>query len=190
MIAILGINANAQLTKEILLKDLYADATTLKLKDSVVQVPEKNKKEIRDAVKFFLSSVFHNLNEVTASDTDDIIVINYVIVEIQTTYTIGIPSNVRTVYNIRIELKFKDGKMKVEMYDAGNGAVTNVVENYVLYKPNTFHLDKYFEKGVIKPIDMKKKKFSESGFRTANEIISQINSMFIHLTKAPFQDNW
>jgi hypothetical protein len=192
VIAFNGLTANAQLTKEILLKDIYKDASTLKLKDTVVEVPNKSKKEIKDLTKNYLSTVFNNLSKVTSSETDDIIVLNYNIIANESISMMGIVNTVKTMYNIRTEIKFKDGKIKVEMYDSGNGVVISG-DGSIIKQPYTFHLDEYFLKGVIKPIDMTKKKSSEVGYRTANIILNDINGFYNSLIKSPFEtktNNW
>ena len=89
----------------------------------VIELPNKSQKELQTQFKNWASTAFVNLKEVMVAETDNKIVLNYII----RTYpaykgveTLGMKIPNEHGWYVRLVAQFKDGKIKVSFYDDGN----------------------------------------------------------------------
>lgn len=132
----------------------FEDASIGLFKSKVIEVPNKSQKDLIVSFKNWASMAFVNLKEVLVSETENQLVLVY-IVKTTTTVYIGKPkkNNLYTFDNswyVRMITQFKDNKLKVSLYDDGStpnhelglGARAAYVRDYDKYltgpKPKTF----------------------------------------------------
>jgi len=98
----------------------YKDIKEKMYISSVVEVEGKMKKDLMNAFKNWGGSTFNNFREVIVSETDDQIVLVY-IVSIPRTAKVLLTTNT-TLFKqyVRLIVEFKDGKARLSFYDDGN----------------------------------------------------------------------
>lgn len=100
----------------------YEDADSKLYASKVIEIESKTRKDLINLFKNWASKSFVNLKEVIVSETEDQIVIVYVdkietsIKVLMTTY----PDDMS--FYTRLVAEFKEGKMRVSLYDDGNVA--------------------------------------------------------------------
>lgn len=188
-----GMSTYAQLTNEIYLKDLYVNTQTRKLKDSVLFYQNKSRKQIKDLTKKVLNATYPNLNELITSESEELIVLEDNLRVDGSFKIFGKLNETRNIYKIRLELSFKDSKMRVEMFDGGLYKIITLSSMETIDPARATYLDSYFDFDVIKSIDMQGTTALEYRHRTANSIINYINRLYSDLISIKFDsksDNW
>ena len=98
----------------------YEDLEAKLYTSKVIEVSGKSQKELQNTFKNWAGTTFVNLREVMVSETDNQIVLVY-IEKVPITMKVLL-SNFNDVWSLYIRLvaEFKDGKMRVSIYDDGN----------------------------------------------------------------------
>ena len=132
-IALLSIKASAQEAKIDTVPNLntYEDVASGLYKSKVIEVPGKSQKDLSTMFKNWASKSFVNLREITVSETESQIVLNYIL---PTSATIKVPLAkpflVSLSWYVRLVVQFKDGKLRLQAYDDGNAFKPGEVSKY------------------------------------------------------------
>lgn len=97
----------------------YEDLESKLYSSKVIEIAGKTQKELQNNFKNWAATTFNNLREVMVSETDNQIVLVYVIREpaiVKAMMTVTIDRS----WYVRLVAEFKDGKMRASIYDDGN----------------------------------------------------------------------
>lgn len=97
----------------------YEDLESKLYSSKVIEIAGKTQKELQNNFKNWAATTFNNLKEVMVSETDNQIVLVYVIREpaiVKAMMTVTIDRS----WHVRLVAEFKDGKMRASIYDDGN----------------------------------------------------------------------
>lgn len=98
----------------------YEDLSKSLFTSKVVELPNKTQKEIYYMFKNWASTSFVNLKEVTVSETDNQMVLNYITETSDYFKTLGMKNPFSMSWYVRLVGQFKDGKMRILAYEDGN----------------------------------------------------------------------
>lgn len=98
----------------------FEDITTYLYTSKVIEVPNKTQKELNQQFKNWASTAFVNLKEVLVSETENQIVLVYIVEPIGYMKMLGMKTYYPFKHYVRMVGQFKDGKCKVSMFDDGN----------------------------------------------------------------------
>ena len=98
----------------------FEDITTYLYTSKVIEVPNKTQKELNQQFKNWASTAFVNLKEVLVSETENQIVLVYIVEPIGYFKMMGMKTYYPFKHYVRMVGQFKDGKCKVSMFDDGN----------------------------------------------------------------------
>lgn len=98
----------------------YEDLSKSLFISKVVELPNKTQKEIYYMFKNWASTSFVNLKEVTVSETDNQMVLNYITETSDYLKTLGMKTPYAMSFYVRLVGQFKDGKMRILAYEDGN----------------------------------------------------------------------
>ena len=98
----------------------FEDATSGLYVSKVIEISNKTQKDLQTQFKNWASTSFVNLREVMVSETDNQIVLNYIIKTPNYLKTLGMKIPMDYDWYIRLVAQFKDGKIRVQFYDDGN----------------------------------------------------------------------
>jgi len=101
----------------------YKDIKEKMYISSVVEVEGKMKKDLMNAFKNWGGSTFNNFREVIVSETDDQIVLVYIVSIPLTVKIMLTTSSILYKQYVRLIVEFKDGKARLSFYDDGNVSV-------------------------------------------------------------------
>jgi len=89
----------------------FEDLESKLYKTAIIEIDSLDTSVLKTRFKNVTSQLFVNLNEVITSETENQIILNYVL------ETKSIPS---TSWNVRLISEFKDSKLRLRIYDLGN----------------------------------------------------------------------
>jgi hypothetical protein len=98
----------------------FEDVSTYLYTSKVVDLPNKTQKELTQQFKNWASTAFVNLKEVLVSETENQIVLVYIVEPIGYFKMMGMKTYYDTKHYVRMVGQFKDGKCKISMFDDGN----------------------------------------------------------------------
>ena len=98
----------------------FEDISTYLYTSKVIEVPNKTQKELNQQFKNWASTAFVNLKEVLVSETENQIVLVYIIQPIGYFKMMGLKTYYPFKHYVRMVAQFKDGKCKISMFDDGN----------------------------------------------------------------------
>ncbi|WP_395616688.1 DUF4468 domain-containing protein [Aquirufa sp.] len=105
----------------------YEDLESKLYTSKVIEISGKSQKELLNTFKNWAGTTFVNLREVMVSETDNQIVLVYIEkVPVSMKVLLTNFNDVWSLY-VRLVAEFKDGKMRVSLYDDGN-----------VFKPGTY----------------------------------------------------
>lgn len=96
----------------------------------VVEIPSKTQKELVVQFKNWASTSFVNLKEVTVSETESQIVLNYITKTNSYFKTLGMKTPLDRSWYVRMVVQFKDGKIRAQFFDDGNTFVAGTYSQY------------------------------------------------------------
>lgn len=108
LVLTLSIKVNAQ---DNYIGRTFEDLETKLYKSYIIKLDTMKRDELKNKFKNVASTLFVNLKEVMVSETDDQIVLNY----LSTTN-----STPTTTWYVKLIAQFKDGKVRLLIYDDGN----------------------------------------------------------------------
>jgi hypothetical protein len=98
----------------------YEDLESKLYTSKVIEISGKSQKELQNTFKNWAGTTFVNLREVMVSETDNQIVLVYIEkVPVSMKVLLSNFNDVWSLY-VRLVAEFKDGKMRVSIYDDGN----------------------------------------------------------------------
>lgn len=124
------LNLGAQDSDSVASLKPYEDIESGLFISKVVDMPKKNQKELVTHFKNWASVNFVNLKEVIVSETENQIVINYLVKTASYISTIGVKSFIDIGWYVRMVVQFKDGKLRAQFYDDGNAFVPGEYNRY------------------------------------------------------------
>jgi len=98
----------------------YEDLESKLYSSKVIEIAGKTQKELQNNFKNWASTSFNNLREVMVSETDNQIVLVYITREPAIVKTIMMTVTIDRSWYVRLVAEFKEGKMRVSIYDDGN----------------------------------------------------------------------
>jgi hypothetical protein len=98
----------------------YEDLASKLYSSKVIEIAGKTQKELQNNFKNWASTSFNNLREVMVSETDNQIVLVYITKEPALVKTIMMTVTIDRSWYVRLVAEFKEGKMRVSIYDDGN----------------------------------------------------------------------
>lgn len=98
----------------------YEDDISGLFVSKIVEVKDKTQKELATQFKNWASTRFVNLREVMVSETENQIVLNYIIDASSYVKTLGMKIPMSYSWYVRLVAQFKDGKARAQFYDDGN----------------------------------------------------------------------
>lgn len=103
--------------KTFTIDSFYQKKEELLIYSKVIEFPSKTKSEIINGFKNWGSTSFVNLKEITVSETEDQIVLNYTTKQM---YVKFLGATTVCEWYVRLIAEFKDGKVRVSFIDDGN----------------------------------------------------------------------
>lgn len=129
----------------------YDDIKTKLFRSKVIEFPDKSQKDLITLFKNWASTSFVNLKEVTVSETDNQIVLNY-ITKTETYFRLmGVKNSYYMDWYVRLVAQFKDGKIRIQFYDDGNVFKPSQYAGY----PSTPSRNFYVSSFITKPESVK-----------------------------------
>lgn len=119
LLVLLSISVSAQEETIPQLKP-YEDLASKLYSSKVIEIAGKTQKELQNNFKNWASTSFNNLKEVMVSETDNQIVLVYITREPALVKTIMMTVTIDRSWYVRLVAEFKEGKMRVSIYDDGN----------------------------------------------------------------------
>lgn len=98
----------------------FEDVSTFLYTSKVIEIPNKTQKELNQQFKNWASTAFVNLKEVMVSETENQIVLVYIVEPIGYAKMLGMKTYYPFKHYVRMVGQFKDGKCKISMFDDGN----------------------------------------------------------------------
>jgi hypothetical protein len=120
----------------------------------VIELPNKNQKELVQQFKNWAGTAFVNLKEVMVAETDNQIVLNYIIRTYPVMKMLGMKTPMERGWYVRLVAQFKDGKIKVSIFDDGNTFIPGTYNRYgstPAVQSRTFYVSNWY---VSKPDDV------------------------------------
>ena len=108
----------------------YEDASSKLFISKVIEMPGKTQKELSTQFKNWASTAFVNLREITVSETDNQIVLNYITKTPTYMRVLGMKQPLMYSWYVRVVAQFKDGKTKISFFDDGNVFIPGEVTRY------------------------------------------------------------
>lgn len=108
----------------------YEDLNKSLFMSKVVELPNKTQKEIYYMFKNWASTSFVNLKEVTVSETENQIVLNYITETLDYYKVLGVKNPFGMNWYVRLVGQFKDGKMRILAYEDGNAFKPGAYSRY------------------------------------------------------------
>jgi hypothetical protein len=96
----------------------------------VIELPNKTQKELVQQFKNWGGTAFVNLREVMVGETDNQIVLNYIIRTYPQIKVLGMKTPMEQGWYVRLVAQFKDGKIKVSIFDDGNTFTAGTYSRY------------------------------------------------------------
>jgi hypothetical protein len=121
----------------------------------VFELPNKTQKELVQQFKNWASTAFVNLKEVMVAETDNQIVLNYIISTYPQMKMLGIKTPMERGWYVRLVAQFKDGKLKISVYDDGNTFISGTYNRYgstPSVQSRTYYISNWY---TSKPDDVK-----------------------------------
>lgn len=120
--ALLAIKVSAQEAKIDTVPNLntYEDVASGLYKSKVIEVPGKSQKDLSTMFKNWASQEFVNLREITTSDTESQLVLSYIQKTSAKVKVLFTKSVEELGWYVRLVAQFKDGKLRLQIYDEGN----------------------------------------------------------------------
>jgi hypothetical protein len=146
----------------------------------VLEFPNKTKTEIMNGFKNWASTRFVNLKEVTVSETEDQIVLNYITKDFYTK-TLGMTNTVG--WYIRVVVEFKEGKMRINYTDDGN-AFISPTQYSVATPARTYKFEDYFKE------DGQVRKGVQNGLQNVKHNIVESTQSIKLVEQKKNNDNW
>jgi hypothetical protein len=121
-IVLLSIKVSAQEAKIDTVPNLniYEDAASGLYKSKVIEVTGKSQKELSSMFKNWAAKEFVNLREITTSETESQIVLSYIQKTSALVKVLFTKSLEEVSWYVRLVAQFKDGKLRLQIYDEGN----------------------------------------------------------------------
>lgn len=114
----------------------YEDLSSKLYTSKVIEFNGKSKKELQNTFKNWAATAFNNLREVMVSETENQIVLVYIIEVPVVQKLVGIKvTDIWPLY-VRFVAEFKDDKIRVSLYDDGNSL-------YAYFPPRSVYISNY-----------------------------------------------
>ena len=177
----------------------FEDFTTGLYTTKVVEIEGKSQKELVNYFKNWVGVNFRSSKDVIVSETESQIVLNYITKTTGYLRLLGIKNYDETSWYVRVVAQFKDGKMRLMIYDDGNvfkagtysqyGSTPSIaarslfIKNYTIKPESNKDLER--AKGLYYSYHLKWQKYVDSTIKDAEESIKKGDMMAIAKT-----DNW
>jgi len=127
MLFLIGMVGIAQAQTLFTKNDLYEDPTSLLLKRIIIEVDSTSSKDLQTLVKNWSGMTFRNATKVIVSETNTQMVLRY---HTDAFYkkALGIPYPFG--WYVRLQIEFKDNKVRISAYDDGNAYVPPTYSQY------------------------------------------------------------
>jgi hypothetical protein len=177
------VNANGQY----LIDSLYTNKEELLINQRVLMIDSISREELINRIKNWGGVAFVNLKEVLVSETQDQLVFNYITSGFYAK-SLGIQTNMD--WYVRMVIQVKDGKVRIQQYDDGNGYRSGSYSGGVSIpatQARLYHLNDYFANGVSR------KMYNDGFLKFKNATKSTLNSLENALKKTDSEkidDGW
>lgn len=150
------------------LSDVFEEPSERLLKSIVLESPGSSAKSLKMKFKNWAQSRFVNLEEVLVGETDSQLTINYIE---EYSYRAGLGMSVSISHYVRMICQFKEGKLRVLLFDDGNCFVPSSQ-----YTPSvsarSYYMDSFFNKdGLVV------KEYTRVQYRRMLAFNNEINNM-------------
>ena len=124
----------------------YEDISSKLFISKVIEISGKNQKDISIQFKNWASTAFVNLKEVMVSETENQIVLNYIIETYSYAKSLGMKIPFKQNLYVRLVAQFKDGKIRIQFYDDGNAVSPSMYSSVPPTPVRSFYISTFQQK--------------------------------------------